>query len=291
VCVDFSTFVSTYPDWETIFNVYTKDSSKYKRIICSWEEDCLDKKIMHEFHATINTTNGDIFLDCSRRKLFAKHIMLIIARPIHIAIKTLWHLSIFGPLTIQIFKLYKGQSSLKELTTHTFHSLSDIVRTPLYGLAMTVTYIAGIILGSFCPNSLYYTRDAAGWLERTLLRESKVFKTTPWALSPCFSPMYNLQSIAERHIIFLENDYKKHYEERDKKNIEESIKQFLESKHIKLSEEHHAVILKTCEDVRKKFYTAFLGEATEYIANRYINSMRRHKKHPRGVAYKSSVAL
>lgn len=224
---NFSAFKQAFPEWESTFHVQKRDDSIFKRIECTWKEECktatgeLAEKI-HKYHATINTQTGDIYLDCRKRKIFAKHLTLFFLRPIHTVIKTLWHATIIGPLLKEATAVVKGDQTMKELATHTFHSLSDIVRTPLYGLAITITHLAGILFGCISPNSLYKTRIIAGNLEMNMLRT----KYSKWILSPCFSPIKNIaqhsEYVKERNayeIIFEAKDSK----EDNKRSIEDML--------------------------------------------------------------------
>lgn len=73
-----------------------------------------------------------------------------------------------------------------------WHSFADIFRTPVYGFAMTMTYLAGVTAALFNPNALYYTRLAGGTLEYRLLRAENWWELGFWKLSPCFSPFNNI---------------------------------------------------------------------------------------------------
>ncbi len=200
-----SYFDNTFPDssvaknenWMSEYGVYKRDDSVYQRIKCVWEEgdvgDIDDENASpdlkgHEYHACINVKTGDIYIDCRRRKILFKHLVLIVARPIHTIIKTLWHATIIGPL---IAGIVEGD---KNLGIRMLHSIADIVRTPLYGLAMTITYIAGVILACVSPNILYRSRALGGYLERKLLRVNTrgELGENPWNLSLCFSPCKNI---------------------------------------------------------------------------------------------------
>lgn len=188
VSTNFSRFLAQNPMWETKYKVYQRDDSVYKRIICVWKEE----NIEHQYHACINTTTGEMFLDCRRRKIMAKHITLALLRPIHTVVKTLWHLTIIGPLSIELYQLAQGKQTLKQLGNHTVKSLADIVRTPAYGLAMTILHLHAVFLGCIRPNTLYATRDVIGKLERKMLRVTNIRNANYWALSPCFSPLSNI---------------------------------------------------------------------------------------------------
>lgn len=200
-----SYFDNTFPEstvaktdnWMGVYGVYKRDDSVYQRIKCVWEEseavDLEDENPTintkeHEVHACINVKTGDIYIDCRRRKIFCKHLALLLVRPIHTLIKTLWHATIIGPLIAAI------ADNEPNLGTRMLYSLADIVRTPVYGLAMTITYLAGVILACVCPNILYRTRSLGGYLERKLLRANtrEELEDNQWAISLCFSPCKNI---------------------------------------------------------------------------------------------------
>lgn len=206
-----SFFDNTFPDssvaktenWMGIYGVYRRDDSIYQRIKCVWEEgeigDVNDENAglelkRHEYHACINIKNGDIYIDCRRRKILCKHLALILTRPIHTFIKTLWHATIIGPLIAGIAE------NEENLGKRMLYSIADIIRTPVYGLAMTITYIAGVVLACISPNILYRTRALSGYLERKMLRVNtrRELENDPWTLSLCFSPCKNIAKSLNR---------------------------------------------------------------------------------------------
>lgn len=188
----FSDFKLKNLQWENRFEIYQRDDKVYKRLICRWNES---PALKHELHSCLNTDTGEIYIDCRRRKIFAKHLALAIGRPLHTVMKTLWHVSLIGPLALEVYKVMQEKQTWKDLRQNTIKSLADIVRTPLYGVAMTLTHLAGIVLGVVAPNTLYETRALAGKLERDMLRVNYIYKADGmWLLSPCFSPMKNILS-------------------------------------------------------------------------------------------------
>ena len=212
----FSDYKVKNPTWENTYGIYQRDALVYKRLVCRWKENDARN---HEFHACINTQTGDIYLDCRKRKIFAKHLALAIARPLHTCIKTLWHATLIGPLALEIFKVMQGKQTLKDLGKNTLKSLADIVRTPVYGLAMTITNLVGLILGVVSPNTLYETRAIAGKLEREMLRVDHIFKADKmWQLSPCFSPIKRFLTKHEGK-----------YVERTREDLDQMLLQFAKS--------------------------------------------------------------
>ncbi|MGK5595320.1 MAG: hypothetical protein ACSNEK_08190 [Parachlamydiaceae bacterium] len=205
--LNFLIFKENNPDWENEFGIIQRDSAKFKRIICRWKEN---KNHVHIFLATINVETGEVYLDCRRRKILAKHLSLAVTRPIFTLIRLIWHLTIIGPLSVEAMELSKEIKKEKEkknfqqheLRNHVFKLLSismlrnfvDILRTPMYGAAMTIVSIVALPLGVFNPNSLYTTRAIVGRLERRLLRVNNGITRDSCnlnhkSLSPCFSPI------------------------------------------------------------------------------------------------------
>lgn len=199
--MSFTEFATNNPNWKTAFNVYDRDhDSTYQRIKISCHTTCtiegIDSEIFHEFHPVINVKTGEIFTDCRRRKIFAKHLTCIFLRPIHILIKTIWHASIILPLISQGKKLYHNKQTKEETLNNIKNSIKDIIRTPCYGVAMTVVSLAAVVLAVFSPNFLYRTRDFVGKLERKLHRTTK-WRRSDYTFSPCFSPINNIQHLNE----------------------------------------------------------------------------------------------
>lgn len=189
---EFSKFVSHYPDWKTTYQVSVRDHERYQRIRIEAEGE---NEIKHVYAATIDVQTGGIYLDCRKRKIFAKHITLAIFRPIHTVVKTIWHLTVVGPLLLEVGKTIAGHQTAKEGVKNFGHSLADIVRTPYYGLLMTAHHLYAIAEALFSSNNLYESRDRVGALERKLLRVEKITRGGFWKLSPCFSPFMNIATI------------------------------------------------------------------------------------------------
>ena len=69
----------------------------------------------------------------------------------------------------------------EELAYH----LTDIVRTPIYGVALTVLAVVGFILGLFGSEKIYDLRLLMGKIEQSLNWGKP---HTTWTLAPCFQP-------------------------------------------------------------------------------------------------------
>lgn len=196
-----------YPNWSTIYEVYQRDDPTFRRIPCIWQENVANR---HEYHATVNIKTGELYLDCRKRKIFVKHLVLSVLRPLNTCMMTIWHASIIAPLAVEILAVIRGNQSIRDLGINTAESLADIIRTPLYGLAITVVHVAAIILAPISPNSLYKTREIAGKLERKMLRVESILHADAWLVVHCFSPVSNIsirrpETFAKQVISFRRN--------------------------------------------------------------------------------------
>lgn len=191
--VDFKGYATQHPQWQEENKIYIRDDDIYRRLKFSAQKD--EKNV--EYFFTVNVKTGEVYNTDCKRIIFFKHLILTIGRPVYTVIKTFYHASIIAPLAYEVFKYVKKKQSASDLGMNMYRSCADIVRTPLYGLAMTITHIAALILGVISPNTLYKTREIIGKLERELMWGLKPFShhilEIPMGyLSPCFSPIKNV---------------------------------------------------------------------------------------------------
>ena len=131
--------------WQEENHVYQRDDLRYKRLLVEHKEDLKSKQLNHISTLCIDMQTGAIYLDCRRRKIFAKHLALCVGRPLYTIIKTLWHLTIIGPVVSIYIKFRAKKIDIKTAQVQLTQSFLDIVRVPLYGIAMTITHIAALI--------------------------------------------------------------------------------------------------------------------------------------------------
>lgn len=197
-------FLNKYVDIKPLIIKTEGETSKWGRIICKWNE----KKTNHEhiYSALINLQTGDIFLDCTKKKIYAKFIAHTALRPFHIAFKTLYHLAIPISIPHLVFQTIsegkKEKLSNKEIAKNcldrTVKSLADIVRTPAYGVALAVVSVAALIIGplNIKGATLYDLREIAGHLVQALYRNGPEASTD---LFICFQAIKNLKTIESNY--------------------------------------------------------------------------------------------
>jgi len=253
----FSEFTETNPDWKNNYIVYDRDGDKvYQRISQIWSDE--NTSLTHSFQPVINTKTGDIYTDCRKRKIFAKHLSFVFLRPLYIVGKTAWHLSLVGPAYVEFKKFQtelkkcqkihnKNQKEVnrnkaKETAfTNLKNSASDILRTPLYGLAMTVASLFTVIVAPFSPNFLYRGRDIVGWLERRMHRVRIMREADIPPFSPCFSPIRNIGGLWKYQKTVKPND--------SEKNIQKLVKEQLSNLckgNVKYRRQHRALFNDCC---------------------------------------------
>lgn len=179
--------VRDYPEFSEIKII--RENKKWGKILCEWTEIKKNGDQLHHLYAsTINLQTGDLHMDCRRRKIFAKCLAVSVLRPFHAAVKTAYHLSMI-PVAEEIFKGLKKQQTAKESLKNSAKSIADIVRTPLYGIALTIISIAALAIIPINPNRAYDFREAYGKVERSLEWGKKL---TPWTMAPCFQSYVNI---------------------------------------------------------------------------------------------------
>jgi hypothetical protein len=186
--------------------------SKWGRLVCHWHEKKDDKEIDHIFTPLINLENSDIYLDCSKKKIYAKFLAHTFLRPIHVAFKTIYHLAI--PISIPhivcetISAGKEQQLNAKEIAKNcvknSVNSLIDIIRTPLIGVAMTIVNVAALIIGPLAPKTLYTFREWTGHLIHSLHRKNDLVLNDIFS---CFQPLDNLQKIDRRDREYDDTNY------------------------------------------------------------------------------------
>lgn len=180
-------------------------NSKWGRIDCQWIENKNNEtQLTHHFFPLINKKTGDIYLDCSKRKIYVKFIVHSILRPVLILGKTLYHTAFFISIPHTIAQTIiqgkkqelAGGKIAKLCVKNSFKSLADIVRTPLYGVAMEVVSATALIVGPLAPRSLYNLREAIGALVRSLNWNDKEKYMDD--LFICFQPLKHLDHMITR---------------------------------------------------------------------------------------------
>jgi hypothetical protein len=207
--INFETWKEQHP---TFMQQYVKmpEGQKWGRVICKWEEkpsevnQTITQNITHTYAAAINLKNGDIYLDCRKRKIWAKCALYSLVQPIILTAKTVYHLLLPVSIPLEIYKTVQAarkenpEISKKELAKRCFiqvgKNFADIVRTPAYAVALTVIGIAGVIIGPLAPKTLYDIRATAGKMEKSLHWGDD---TSPWILFKCFQPISNLMTIGK----------------------------------------------------------------------------------------------
>lgn len=153
---------------------------------------CIETEERDNYAPYVNN-EGEIYLDCSKKKIWCKHVVNLVVRPFHGAVKI-----ICTPITIalEIIHFIQKKQDFKTSAKWIFCHIVDLARTPIYTLAIEITSFAAILSGIFVPVSLFKTREIAGKLERSLYRvennwDDKILEhEIIQMLFPCFSPFW-----------------------------------------------------------------------------------------------------
>lgn len=147
-------------------HIIPTNNSRWGYLICEWHEKKSNGKILdHRYAACVDLENYTWFIDCSPLKIFMKCTGQLLVRPFHILLKTIYHLSLLH-IGINAFKTLCRKQSLEKCLQNSVRSICDIVRTPLFGLALIITSIGALCFGAIKHDSLYASRDLLGKIEQ-----------------------------------------------------------------------------------------------------------------------------
>ena len=170
-------FKQAYPDFAGM--IQPEGKGKWGRLNIEWLQKTklgFDKRV---FSPVVNLKTGEYFGGDKRDEIAFKFALHLLATPFYVAIKTAYHALLPVSVPIIVYQTVENSKNLstREVTklclTAIGRSLLDIARTPLYGVALLIVDIAGVILAPFTPLALYDLRSLSGKLVRSLERGSE----------------------------------------------------------------------------------------------------------------------
>lgn len=182
---------------------------RWARLVVPWHECVYDgqgqkiKEIYHRCAFSLDLYTGDLYMDCRRRKIWAKCAALIVGTPLTGYIKTLYHLALPISVPIVIFQtIQQGiqqQHSKKQIAYEVVCNIgrngADIICTPLYTVTLMIVAIAAVCIGFFVPSYLYHFRLLFGDIE---IARNWGENNMTWDTIRCFHPYTNLVNV-DRH--------------------------------------------------------------------------------------------
>lgn len=257
-------------------NTRKSDGSFLNRLVCRWDEKMgSSQEIHHHIYAAGLDKNDGVYLDCRKRKVFAKVVVSTPIRPLHGVVKILYHLSMF-PIAKAIFYAFQGKMSAKEALIKSVQSIADIFRTPVYEVAIIVVGLAGTAIAIVNPTSLYKFREVIGKIEDALFRG----EGDPFILTPCFQST-NLEDMVE---IYALEQGRKHYHLRNfedtdygEHSVENLLKAGVITEHRNRNKIFYRVKLEGLNKIQKlTLRNALVARSTIHFARRLIKHQRNH---------------
>lgn len=226
--------------------------SKWHGLEVTWTEIRSEspERLEHIYQFIMNNETKDLYLDCTKGKIWVKCVAYTILQPIILTIKTIYH----GLIVTAFYEMYTELQKMnheekesqtvipwKDKTVRCLKtgglSLVDIVRTPIYGTALLLIAVAGVIIGPFASKEfLYEIRAAAGKTELILCREKSTEHAganNNWILFRCFHTLNNLDTINKRDSTKTDTDYgnAKNSTEKGLVNLASSVIRFRRTEH------------------------------------------------------------
>lgn len=189
---------------------YEGSSSKWARLKFYFDEQLSDGTVInHHYAPLINLKNGDIYFDCSRKKIYTKLAVNTLLRPLHTVFKTLTHIFSILSTPYKIYATYTDEKYIdlkgKEIAIlclkDILHSFTDVFRTPIYGTALTITSLAGLFLVPLAyfydRNLIYDIRETMDNMISNLYRETSNYPRSDFM--PCLQAQFTYDVILEKY--------------------------------------------------------------------------------------------
>lgn len=156
-----------------------------------------EKKIFQTKHIRygFDHLTGALYLDATRRWIWFKLTLTTLWRPLFTVVQTVYRLTLLH-LVITLARDYQKKRGCKTMRNHAVRSLVDIVRFPMYGIALTAITGTGMLLGPLFPALLYSCRNAAGRIENHLLWGEKRWRDVTHTMAPCLQPRHYVADMA-----------------------------------------------------------------------------------------------
>lgn len=134
-----------------------KGDKRWARFVNAEKVVCIDPK---HFAA------GNCYNDDSTSLIYLKFAMSTLARPLYLVVKTIYHITVGWIKAIVDGVRHKEPA--KKIAERVIRQLADIVRTPIYVVAITVVGIAGLIAAPFKMTLMYDIRAVIGRLSHEM---------------------------------------------------------------------------------------------------------------------------
>lgn len=205
-----------------------KTEGKWVHLNCPWKRIATegDKNIKYDdrkigyvaisCYLNINAETLKVYNNDDHVDLALKFSALTFGTSVFLIAKTIYHLLFPISLSYQICKtVYEARKeALKnenapeiDLTSRIIKIIAknciDIIRTPLYMIAMTITALLAVISAPFKHSLLYHGRVFYGEL---LMSLNWGEKTTIWTFAPCMQPLADLKNQNEQKMVYEEKD-------------------------------------------------------------------------------------
>lgn len=205
--INFQTWLNNNPN-----SVHLEDTSlpNWKQITYGFRKipvvDSSQAPLSKWYKDMVNMDTGDIYINKTEANMFKVNAAMILGRPLKTVLKTAYHLCLPISIPYEIYDTVQREKAreklhpeepkanlYKECTISVIKSLADIVRTPLYGIVLTVMHVAGAILYFIKPEKMNDVRSMAGKVDLSLSWDRK-----ERCFPECYQSMDNLMTVHRR---------------------------------------------------------------------------------------------
>lgn len=179
---------------------YLKElSPRWGELTYGWQDNQGNR---FTYVSSVELATKDIYGDGSSFIIAKKCAALILVRPIHTLVMTLYHATLLG-VGHHLWHYAAGNQDGTSCIKNCAKSLADIIRTPLYGIVLTVLAAVSALSYPLIKDRIFDLRTVMGKIEQSLFWGERHASAT---LAHCFQPMANLNTIADHHRWKIEQD-------------------------------------------------------------------------------------
>jgi len=195
-----------------------ESNDRWCRIVCLWKEPGPEGTVRtHLFFPLLDKSNGDVYSDDGKGMIYAKFACQLFLQPIDLLIKILYHLvfpislphiiyKTTHPTTRRDLESWIGMSTKRQIGVclkKSLESILDIVRTPMFGIAMIIVAVAALLIGPWAPKFLYDCRKAYGKLLQRLYRTHRWYETSGNCMQNFWTlERFSLEEACKRAVTF-----------------------------------------------------------------------------------------
>lgn len=187
------------PEFKNYFVAPENKNSKWGHLLLTWNQQLQDRIITHKFSPVVNLTSGEIYLDCTKNKIYVKIFAHTLVRPVLTPFYVLQKvISIKGNIYKSVSNDINKDEQIKRIALNALtifiSDLTDIPKIIICSTILTALSALVLVVIPFGYTDITYdARDLLGKIIRFMHNDR--YLMTRKDVFICFSPISNLEAM------------------------------------------------------------------------------------------------